>query len=57
MINNWFIRTGILIYVLLTCFHRFLYPIPDSIYIPFAIIGILLILYGFLVNKKREVSK
>ena len=42
-----FIGVGITIYIALSGIDRFVYPIPNVIYIPFAILGIALILIGF----------
>lgn len=42
-----FIGVGIAIYIALSGIDRFVYPIPNVIYIPVAILGIALIFIGF----------
>ena len=44
---------GILLYVVLSLTDRFFYNIPDYIYIPSAIVGIVIIIVGFIVDKKK----
>lgn len=52
-----FIGVGITIYIALSGIDRFVYPIPNVIYIPFAILGIALILIGFLRgNRNNKIS-
>ena len=41
------ISMGIIIYILMSGIDRFVYHIPNVIYIPVAILGIALILIGF----------
>ena len=43
---------GILTYVVLTFIVRFCFNIADYIYIPIALIGISIIIVGFIINKK-----
>ena len=43
---------GILTYVVLTFIDRFCFNIADYIYIPIALIGISIIIVGFIINKK-----
>lgn len=45
---------GILLYVVLSLVDRFFYQIPDYIYIPLAILGIVIIIAGFVVDKKKN---
>ena len=45
---------GILIYVVLTIIDRFWFNIADYIYIPIALIGIALLIVGFIINKKSK---
>ena len=45
---------GILIYLVISIIDRFFYKIPDVVYIPVAVIGILIIIAGFLIDKKRN---
>ena len=45
---------GILIYVTLSLIDRFFYKIPDSIYIPFAVFGIAIIIVGFVIDKRKK---
>lgn len=44
---------GILLYVVLTVIDRFFLEIPDCVYIPLAILGIAIIIIGFIINRKR----
>lgn len=48
-----FIRAGIIIYIVMTGIDRFVYHIPNIIYIPAAILGIALILIGFFRDKSK----
>ena len=45
---------GILLYVVLSLVDRFFYQIPDYIYIPLAILGIVIIIAGVVVDKKKN---
>ena len=45
--KNILIRMGIIIYIVMSGIDRFVYHIPNIIYIPVAILGIALILIGF----------
>ena len=45
---------GILLYVVLSLIDRFLYQIPDYIYIPLAILGIVIVIAGFVIDKKEK---
>ena len=45
---------GILLYVVLSLVDRFFYQIPDYIYILLAILGIVIIIAGFVVDKKKN---
>lgn len=45
---------GILLYVILSVIDRFFYEIPDHIYIPLAVLGIVIIIAGFVIDKKRR---
>ena len=45
---------GILLYVVLSLVDRFFYQIPDYIYIPLAILGIVIIIAGFVVDIKKN---
>ncbi len=44
---------GILLYVVLTAIDRFFLEIPDYVYIPLAILGITIIIIGFIINRKK----
>lgn len=44
---------GILLYVVLSVVDRFFYKIPDYVYIPLAILGIVIIIVGFIIDKKK----
>lgn len=45
---------GILMYIILSVVDRFIYKIPDYVYIPLAILGIILIIIGFIIEKKAK---
>ena len=45
---------GILLYVVLSLIDRFFYKIPDYIYIPLAILGIVIIIVGFVKDKNKK---
>ena len=45
---------GILLYVVLSLIDRFFYKIPDYVYIPLAVLGIVIIIVGFVVDKKNN---
>lgn len=49
-----FIYLGIVIYIIMSGIDRFVYHIPNMIYIPIAILGIALILIGFFKDKKDK---
>ena len=46
---------GILLYVVLSLIDRFFYKIPDYIYIPLAILGIVIIIVGFVKDKNKQI--
>ncbi len=48
------ISIGILLYVIMSVVDRFIVSIPDWIYIPIAILGIALIIIGFIKSKKVD---
>ncbi|WP_270839485.1 hypothetical protein [Peptacetobacter hiranonis] len=52
--RNIFIYIGIVIYIIMSGIDRFVYHIPNMIYIPIAILGIALILIGFFKDKKDK---
>lgn len=45
---------GILLYVVLSLIDRFFYQIQDHIYIPLAILAIIIIIAGFVIDKKKQ---
>ena len=47
------ICVGIIIYIVMTGIDRFVYHIPNVIYIPVAIFGVVLILIGFFKGKSK----
>ena len=49
-----FISVGIIIYIAMSGIDRFVYHIPNIIYIPLAILGITLILIGFFKDKSQQ---
>ena len=51
--KNILINVGIAAYIARSGIDRFVYHIPNAIYIPVAIIGIALILIGFFKNKSK----
>jgi prepilin signal peptidase PulO-like enzyme (type II secretory pathway) len=51
--KNILISVGIVIYIVLSGIDRFVYHIPNIIYIPAAILGIALILTGFFKDKSK----
>ncbi len=48
-----FISAGIIIYIAMSGMDRFVFHIPDIIYIPTALLGISLILIGFFKDKSK----
>ncbi len=56
-----FIRIGIAIYIIVFGIDRFIYHIPNAVYIPASILGIILIMIGFFRDKnwgrKQEKSE
>ena len=51
--KNILISVGIIIYIAMSGIDRFVYHIPNVIYIPVAIFGIALILIGFFKDKSK----
>lgn len=51
--RSWFISLGIIIYIILTGFDRFVCKVPNYLYIPIAIIGIVLIITGFIKDRNK----
>ena len=45
---------GILLYVVLSLIDRFFYKIPDYVYIPLMVLGIVIIIVGFVIDKKNN---
>ena len=52
--KNILICEGIIIYIAMSGIDRFVYHIPNIIYIPVAILGIALILIGFFKDKFKQ---
>ncbi len=50
------IKAGIVIYIVMSGIDRFIYHIPNVVYIPAAILGIACILIGFFKSKKSKVK-
>ena len=48
-----FISVGIIIYIAMSGIDRFVYHVPNIIYIPVAIFGIALILIGFFRDRSK----
>ena len=51
--KNGLICAGIVLYIVMSGIDRFVYRIPNVIYIPLAIVGIALILIGFFKDKAK----
>ena len=51
--RSWFISLGIIIYIILTGIDRFVCKVPNYVYIPIAIIGVALIIIGFIKDKSK----
>lgn len=51
--KNILISIGIVIYIVVSGIDKFVYHIPDIAYIPISILGIILILVGFVKDKSR----
>ena len=51
--RSFIVSIGILLYVIVSFIDRFFYSIPDSIYIPLAILGIAIMIVGFIIDKKN----
>lgn len=45
---------GILLYIILSFIDRFIYKIPNTIYIPLAILGIVIIILGFVIDRRKN---
>ena len=45
---------GILLYVLVSVVDRFFYKLPNFVYIPLAVLGIVIIVAGFIIDKNRN---
>ena len=52
--SSYLISVGIVIYIVMSAVDRFIYHIPNIIYIPLAILGITLILIGFFKDKSQQ---
>lgn len=52
--KNILITIGIAIYVILTIVNKFIYYLPDALYISIATIGIIFILIGFIKDRKSK---
>lgn len=48
-----FISFGIIIYIILTGIDKFVCKVPNYVYIPIAIVGITLIVIGFIKDKNK----
>lgn len=51
--RSWLISIGVVIYILLSGVNRFIYKVPNYIYIPIAIIAIVFILVGFIKDRNK----
>ncbi len=52
--KSWLISLGIVIYILLSAFDKFVLPIPNYLYITIAVVGIALIILGFIMEQKNK---
>lgn len=52
--KNWFIEIGLLIYFVLSITDRFVVEISDYIYIPIAIVEVVLIVIGIVQNRREK---
>ena len=52
--KNILISMGIIIYIVMSEIDRFVYHIPNVMYIPVAVLGIALILIGFFKDKFKQ---
>lgn len=55
--KSMFIRIGIITYILLSGIDKFIYHIPNIIYVPMALLGIALILIGFFKDNTQPNDK
>ena len=51
--RSWLTSIGILIYVISSIIDRFFYKIPNYIYIPLIVIGIVVLIIVFIKDKKQ----
>ena len=51
--RSFLISIGILIYVIISIIDKFFYKIPDYIYIPIALIAIIVCLIGFIKDRNK----
>lgn len=52
--KNWLVSLGLVIYILLSAFDKFVLPIPNYLYITIAAAGIVLIVLGFIMAQKNK---
>lgn len=52
--QNLFVSIGLAIYVVLTGIDRFIHKLPDGLYIAVALVGIVLILMGFVQSRPKK---
>ena len=57
MKKNWLISLGIIIYIVLSGIDGFVFKVPNYLYIPIAIIGITIIIVGFIKDKKTTQTR
>ena len=53
MNKDGFIIVGMLIYLVTSIINRFFVAIPDAVYIPLAVVGIVLMIAGIRLGKKQ----
>lgn len=52
--KNLLIISGFILYIVLTGIDRFVYEVPDIIYFPLVIAGLVLVIAGVIVNKRKS---
>lgn len=49
-----FASMGLVIYIVLTGMDRFIHKLPDALYITVALVGIVLIIIGFVQSRRKK---
>ncbi len=53
--KNLLLISGFILYIVLTGIDRFVYEVPNIIYFPLAIAGLVLVIAGAVLNNKKRV--